>query len=528
MENKCKKNQSNQHKSSQKIKVMPKCGKNNQFGHSQNTDEDYHNSSQYPEKKRRVEKVNNQHFQSEKIDSKNLNEYLLIVEKMDSCSSQSKEDLDFIEKFSNQQKIYKKNKDKNPKIVNKIRYFGASQNSGDIDNATYCPQLFDKMELEQSDCSGLQNQIPRLHKLIDAVHNKNGEDILVEDNNVNLDENEINQVNEFRILQQKLNEQKYVSFEITKVLLEEKEQIPENYWQAFQNMLVHDEFFRDKDVRKRYTSTYVRVSILNNVSLEEKLRKIEIGLLLIGNKYTEMKYDVDDKVNFIGKFNYHIIVNQDQQPQIKNHLFFSVLHQYDDGKQQNSKKEVLQNDNILIVEPYANLQTTKIIKSVKKEEQLIQNTEEQNEFECVIHLKKTFPQPEKVLAISEFYTEGESFALCQNDIKSQFYAVLAEKIVEEQNKCITLRFRSIQNQVTFNQKNVQSILQSNTGSSLQWNVEPNNLEYYSDQRQNVLNLVLNRIMNEKQKQSEQLKWDNLKQWFNICNHGRFSSKALKQ
>ncbi|KAL4456949.1 hypothetical protein ABPG74_014587 [Tetrahymena malaccensis] len=130
------------------------------------------------------------------------------------------------------------------------------------------------------------------------------------------------------------------------------------------------------------------------------------------------------------------------------------------------------------------------LNSQSKEEQLSLNTEEQKESECIFQLKKTFPQLKKMLAIKEFYKEGESFALSQNDIKCKFYAVLEEKIVDEQDKSIILKLRSIQNQVKFDQKKVESFLQTNTGNSLQWSVELNDLEYYADQRQNVLNLVL--------------------------------------
>ncbi|EWS73491.1 DNA replication factor DNA2 (macronuclear) [Tetrahymena thermophila SB210] len=132
----------------------------------------------------------------------------------------------------------------------------------------------------------------------------------------------------------------------------------------------------------------------------------------------------------------------------------------------------------------------------KKENCLNQDIEAQKDYECVIHLKKIFPQDKKVLAISDLYKEGESFALFQNDIKCRFFAVLEEKVVEEQNNSIILKLKSNQEQVNFDQKRVEKILQNKTGNSLLWSVELNDLEYYSVQRQNVLNLILNRLINQ--------------------------------
>ncbi|KAL4508408.1 hypothetical protein ABPG72_003712 [Tetrahymena utriculariae] len=135
----------------------------------------------------------------------------------------------------------------------------------------------------------------------------------------------------------------------------------------------------------------------------------------------------------------------------------------------------------------------------------------QKEYEHIIYLRKTCPSLSKLIAISEFYKEGESFVLYQMDIKCKFKAILEEKTLQEQNYSIILKLKSLQAQVNFDKKKVDKVLQSKIGNTLYWSIESYNKDQYPDQRQNVLNLILNKLANQSENNKELIDAYNLKQ-----------------
>ncbi|EAR99439.2 DNA replication helicase Dna2, putative (macronuclear) [Tetrahymena thermophila SB210] len=272
---------------------------------------------------------------------------------------------------------------KEPKAKVKVSYSESSSSDEDDDEKFFIQNFSQKMSNSTSknqNQSDLQKNKAELEtkKMIKRVESFQVENQQTKDNQAMHQKMELSssddsdedvefitnlqKAQQYQNLLKEINEEKYVSIVITEII--KKNEIPQEYWQAFNQIACDDHDLAEKDINKNYTSTYLRVSIKNNKQLEEKLKLVEIGLLLIGSTYNDIEYDIDDQANFLGKFNYQLLKMQNQTDQRDIHLFFSILHQFQlcDNKER-VMKEVFSSSNILIMEPDQMLYPTLIAQS---------------------------------------------------------------------------------------------------------------------------------------------------------------------
>lgn len=75
--------------------------------------------------------------------------------------------------------------------------------------------------------------------------------------------------------------------------------IPEDLWPAFLAAARDDPLLPEKDIKKRYSTKYLRC--------KQKESDVEIGLLLVGSMQAEVDYGCEDTLNFIGKLNHAVV-----------------------------------------------------------------------------------------------------------------------------------------------------------------------------------------------------------------------------
>ncbi|KAL4456948.1 hypothetical protein ABPG74_014586 [Tetrahymena malaccensis] len=361
---------------------------------------------------------------------------------------------------SNQQELFQNivneaiNKNQKPQ-VDKMDQI-SSESEEDLDLINMCKNLKpseDKMELEEQVICIDEEFLKQFEeKSIYTQLNQSGQNILAEENNNKLDQVVIDQIIKYQIVQQKLNKLKYVSFVITQVLSQRYRQIPENYWQAFQQSLSKDEFFKDKNARQSYQSTYVIVNIQNNIELKKEQGKIEIGLLLIGQKLNQIEYDVNLKVNFMGKFDYYVIMNENQKPQDTRHLFFAVIHEYESDYQQNKMKEVLEHNNFLVVEPDTNLYPTLITKSNKCERSALVKMAFRGSDQTNINQLKGFILQDLLEILMGRNQDGSEI-----DLKDLIKQILNKYL--EELYLLNIKCQKIENDILIEAKNIQKFIE---------------------------------------------------------------------
>ncbi|KAL4456950.1 hypothetical protein ABPG74_014588 [Tetrahymena malaccensis] len=263
----------------------------------------------------------------------------------DSSSSEDDDEQDFIKKFS------------------KKTTYSASQNEQYFDRQKNKAELETKKIIKRVESFQVENE--QRWQDNQNVNKEQKMELSSSDDSDESDEfiTNIQQSQYYQNLLKEINEEKYVSIVISEIL--KQNEIPIEYQQAFQKIADQDDLLPEKNIMKKYTATYLRVNIKNNKSLEDKLKLVEIGLLLIGSTYNDIQYDVDDQANFLGKFNYQLIKMQNQTDQRDIHLYFSILHHYEPyDNQQKVMKEVFSNSNILILEPDQMLYPTLIALSM--------------------------------------------------------------------------------------------------------------------------------------------------------------------
>jgi len=84
---------------------------------------------------------------------------------------------------------------------------------------------------------------------------------------------------------------------------------------------------------------------------------------------------------------------------------------------------------------------------------------------------KRFSDLNKMIGASEHYREGDSFVLWQPDIKSKFKAIIAEKELKEESNMLILKFKPLQEDISFEEKKTKMILSQQIGQFLKWSVE---------------------------------------------------------